>query len=120
MTTISAPRDDEGILRLKFFNDATALTDAPHQVQPYPGLRPATREIVRNERRRDTPRRFVRRGPDRRQGERRQHETPVLLDTRGTRDRRRRLRRREDRGANRLNEEGRPAPQAVRGIDTYA
>lgn len=119
MTSVNAPRDDEGVLRLKLHHHAGGLNPGPDQVQPYAVVR---RSMDRT--RPDTPltdRR--RRDTERRQGERRQRIDPVMLDTRSHRERRSHLRRRTDRANGLMRPSTSRQPEhnpAVRlGVDYY-
>lgn len=121
MTSIDAPRDDEGLLRLRFHDNASGLNPALDQVRPYAVVRRATDNEPP-----ETPasgRRPRRRGSDRRQEERRQRDVPVLLDTRSHRERRSHLRRHEDRIRYRTQTPAsgpEPLPVARLGVDRYA
>lgn len=120
MTSIDAPRDDEGLLRLRFHDNASGLNPALDQVRPYAVVRRAMDDTPA-----ETPaagRLPRRRGSDRRQEERRQHDVPVLLDTRSHRERRSHLRRHEDRIRYRTRTtafDPEQPPAARLGVDRY-
>jgi len=103
MTTIKMLRDDEGVLSLTRQNKATIdLEGDVEEVEPYPTIRPMAPRLPekaprsRDRRRHTAQSERQHRGSDRRQRQRRQRDTPVLLDTRSSFERRNRLRRDND------------------------
>lgn len=107
MTFINLIPDDLGIQRLKAENAKPGTANAVTPVDPYPTEQanqphPRARQLRRSARE-------VRQG-DRRRGERRQRQEPVLLDTRSHRERRRQSDRREQAAAQK------PAPS----VDLFA
>ncbi len=109
MTIPPVNRDDEGLQRLRIQRRRQGRIPRLSPLSPYPGItaRPKTRSKTDSGTR--TPARagaeaqgglrnprLRRRGVERRRGERRQRQIPVLLDTRSRQDRRRRARRRGD------------------------
>ena len=103
MTTIKMLRDDEGVLSLIRQNKATIdLEGDVEEVQPYPTIRPMAPRLPegpprsRDRRRHTAATKRYQRGPDRRHRQRRQHDMPVLLDTRSSFERRNQLRRAKD------------------------
>jgi len=105
MTIINLIRDDIGLLSLYRQNKATIdLEGDVDGVEPYPTVRPmAPKQQDLPPRSRDHRRHTERsprqaRGKDRRQQQRRQEQAQVMLDTRFGRERRKQLRRLDDRG----------------------
>ncbi len=110
MTLLPVNRDDEGLQRLRIQRRRQGRIPRLSPVSPYPGItaRSKTRPNTRSggtpkpapagteEQRSRRSRRLRRRAGERRRGDRRQRQIPVLLDTRGRQDRRRRARRRGD------------------------
>jgi len=103
MTTIKMLRDDEGVLSLIRQNKATIdLEGDVEEVEPYPTIRPMSPKLPekpprsRDRRRHTAQSERHQRGPDRRNRQRRQHDIPVMLDTRSSFERRNQLRRDND------------------------
>lgn len=121
---IAPPADDAHLDLLVRRNRSDAAVPISQQVEPI--ARPenlTTEESARNPERPPVERR---QGGDRRQGDRRRRDQDVLLDTRAPQERRRQLRRREDR--ERLAAQASPdapeeapeeAPAPRRGIDVF-
>ena len=104
MTIINLIRDDIGLLSLFRQNKATIdLEGDVEGVEPYPTIRPMApkqqdRPPLSRDHRRHTERSARQaRGKDRRQQQRRQVQSNVMLDTRFGRERRQQMRRSADR-----------------------
>ncbi len=99
MTSINFPRDDEGRTRLQISNrkKKPGTVQETAQVEPYPRItRARTPSHAKTPYREETPPQPVRRQQDRRKFQRRQKDSPVLLDTRSKHERRTRRRRADD------------------------
>lgn len=106
MTFINLIPDDLGVQRLKSENAQPGTTRAVTPVDPYPSQQANQPQPLPLPPRRN--RRKPRKG-ERRAGERRKRQEPVILDTRASQDRRETADRREDEA------ESRPPPR----IDLY-
>jgi hypothetical protein len=92
VTFINLIPDDLGVQRLKSENTQPSAARAVTPVDPYPSQQAnQPQPLPVPPRRRRKPRKGERRG-----GERRKRQEPVILDTRGSQDRRERADRRED------------------------
>lgn len=97
MTFINLITDDLGVQRLKSQNAQPPATRAVTSVEPYPSQQanqPAPLPVAPRRKRREQ------RKAERRGKERRQHQNPVILDTRTSQDRRQVTGRREDEAEN--------------------
>lgn len=100
---IKINRDDIGTLSLIRQNKATIDQEGNVDgIEPYPAIRaeqslnPDVPVLNRKERRNSRQTKRQQRGPDRRKGQRRETDSPVILDTRNRYERRKQIRRRDD------------------------
>lgn len=114
MTSINLPKDDIAVREARIKNSATPSVDAVK-----PAAQTGETQPVNARQATQQPRTAIRQRAkkDRRQGDRRQRQENVLLDTRSHRERRKRVRRSSDAEAQQQKDQ----PNAdSRGIDVYS
>lgn len=104
MTSINLRPDDSGIQSLKKENTASPVERAVSALLPTSRAQPVS-EYPPTPPQHQIP---VYTGPERRRGERRKGQQPVILDTRDRRERRRNP-----------QDSTEPQPEEIRGIDVY-
>jgi hypothetical protein len=114
MTSINLPKDDSAVREARIKNSATPSVDAVK-----PTAQTGETQPVNPHQATQQPRTAIRqrKKKDRRQGERRQRQENVLLDTRSHRERRKSVRRSSDAEAQQENEQ---STTGSRGIDVYS
>lgn len=104
MTSINLRPDDSGIQSLKKENTASPVERAVSALLPTTRT-PAVSEYPPTPPQPQIP---AYTGPERRRGERRKNQQPVILDTRDKRERRRNT-----------QDSAEPQPEEIRGVDVY-
>lgn len=105
MTSINLRPDDSGIQSLKKENTASPVERAVSALLPTSRTQPLS-EYPPTPPQNPAPPVYT--GPERRRGERRKNQQPVILDTRDKRERRRNT-----------QDSTEPQPEEIRGIDVY-
>ncbi|MFQ5488700.1 MAG: hypothetical protein ACE5ET_09700 [Gammaproteobacteria bacterium] len=111
MTSITIPRDDEGLQRLQLRLRRQGRFPPVSRPQPYGPIPAKGKSTAGHPTPATQPAASRQRGPERRRGERRRMQIPVILDTRGRHERRAQRRRSDDTGSG-VGSEG--------GWDAYA
>ncbi|WP_455212361.1 hypothetical protein [Kaarinaea lacus] len=114
MTSINIPKDDQAVRDARIRNTNTPSVQALKQSAEATGVEPVQPHQAAQQ-----PRTAIRQRTkkDRRQGERRQRQENVLLDTRSHRERRKKLRRSTDLEPHQESNE--PTTKPRRGVDVF-